>query len=136
MTTPFADLEKLVSAEVDALMGEPTRIFRKVSGQYFSRSADGGRADIDAVGVVDYNPIPARPKDQGQYDGFQAGLAADKIHVSYTDSRFASRDEWPADGDEILLLDPSRRGTRLRITRADPDDSAASSASVCQHEPD
>lgn len=122
MTTPFADLEKLVSVEVDALMGELTRVVRKVSGQYFSRSADGGRADIDVIGVVDYNPIMARPKDQGQYDGFQPGLAADKIHVSYTDSRFASRDAWPVDGDEIWLLDPTRSGVKLRVTRSDPDE--------------
>ncbi|TIS37509.1 hypothetical protein [Mesorhizobium sp.] len=122
MSTPFADLETLVSAEVDALMGEPTRVVRKVPGQYFSRSADGSRADVDVIGVVDYNPVMARPKDQGQYDGFQPGVAGDRIHVSYTDSRFADRAAWPADGDEIWLLDPARLGVKLRVTRADADE--------------
>ncbi|RWC91654.1 MAG: hypothetical protein EOS72_03085 [Mesorhizobium sp.] len=122
MTTPFAELEKRVSAEIDAHYGEATRVVRKVAGQYFSRSADGGRANVDVIGVVDYNPVMARPKDQGQYDGFQPGVAGDRIHVSYTASRFTDRDAWPADGDEIWLLDPDRHGAKLRVTRSDPDE--------------
>lgn len=118
----FADLETLVSTEVDAHMGEPTRIVRKVAGQYFSRSADVERAKIDAVGVVDFNPIMARPKDMGQYDGYQPELAADRIHVSYAVTAFRCREEWPAGNDDIVLLDPSRQGRRIRITRVDPDE--------------
>ncbi|RWM29408.1 hypothetical protein [Mesorhizobium sp.] len=121
MTTPFAELEKQVSAEIDAHHGELTRVVRKASGQYFSRVADGGRANVDIIGVLDFNPVMARPKDQGQYDGFQPGVAGDRIHVSYTASRFADRAAWPADGDEIWLLDPVRLGAKLRVTRTDPD---------------
>jgi hypothetical protein len=121
MTTPFAELEALVSAEVDALMAEPTLIEPKVSGQYFSRSADGTMPSIETVGVVDFNPTTPRPKDQGQYDGYQPGLTGDRIIVSYSDLVFSGREFIPKEGYEIELLDPSRNGTRLRITRVDPD---------------
>ncbi len=120
--TLFADLETLVSAEVDALMAEATRIERKVAGQYFARSADAERPPLEVAGVVDYNPVIARPKDMGQYDGYQPSLAGDRIHVSYTAALFPSRGLWPADGDEIHLLDPKRNGVRLRVTRTDPDE--------------
>lgn len=118
--TIFADLERLVSAEVDAHMAEATRIDRKVAGQYFSRSADDGRGAVEVVGVVDFNPVMARPKDLGQYDGYQPELAADKIHISYADDLFASRADWPVPGDEIILL--ARANRRLRVTRVDPDE--------------
>ncbi|TIR24025.1 MAG: hypothetical protein E5X34_13300 [Mesorhizobium sp.] len=121
MTTPFAELEKQVSAEIDAHHGEATRIVRKAAGQYFSRVADGARANADVIGVVDHNPVMARPKDQGQYDGFQPGVAGSRISVSYAVTRFADKAAWPQDGDEIWLLDPDRLGAKLRVTRADPD---------------
>jgi len=119
--TLFADLEKLVSAEVDALMGEPTRIDRKTAqNQYFARSEDASRASVTAVGVVDFNPIIARPKDMGQYDGYQPDVAADRIHVSYAETEFVSRETRPREQDEIVLLDRDNR--RLRVTRVDPDE--------------
>jgi hypothetical protein len=121
MTTPFAELEKIASDTIDDHMGEPTRIVRKVAGQYFSRSADGSRPPLEVVGIVDFNPVVARPKDQGQYDGYQPELSGDRIIVSYATTRFASRTDWPAKDDEIELLDPDRAGMKLRVTRPDPD---------------
>lgn len=122
MTTPFAELEEIVSETVDDHHGENTRIVPKVSGQYFSSSADGSRPPFDVIGVVDFNPVVARPKDQGQYDGYQPGLTGDRIIVSYTATRFdAPGKHPPADNYEIHLLAAGRQGMKLRVTRVDPD---------------
>ena len=118
--TIFADLERLASAAVDERMAEATRIELRVAGQYFSRSADVDRSSLNAAGVVDYNPVMVRPKDMGQYDGYQPELAGDRIHVSYADHQFAGRADWPEPGDEIVLI--ARADRRLRISRADPDE--------------
>ncbi|WP_378952078.1 hypothetical protein [Mesorhizobium sp. ANAO-SY3R2] len=122
MISEFADLEKLVSEAVDDVMGEPTRIVRKVKGEFLSRSADGSRAPLDVDGVVDFNPVLAKPMDMGQYDGYQPTTAADRIHVSYSEQVFADgKSAWPKDQDEIHLLAPERAGQALRVTRVDPD---------------
>lgn len=117
MASPFAALENLVSAEVDALYAERTRVHPMTAGRV-SRVADGARSVADAVGVVDFNPVLAKPQDMGQYDGYQPAVAADRIHVSYADSELPDGTQ---QNDEIELLEPERSGQRLRITRIDPD---------------
>ncbi len=118
MAAPFAILETLVSAEVDAMYGEGTRIHPMAAGRV-SRIADGAREAFNAVGVVDFNPILAKPQDMGQYDGYQPTVAADRIHVSYSEPAIAGGDV--RQDDEIELLSAHRNGQRLRITRIDPD---------------
>lgn len=120
MSSLFAELEELVSEAVDTVMGEPTRIDRRKKSGRFSSSADGEAASITVVGVVDFNPVIADPKDKGQYDGYQPNLAGDKLHVSYATSSFASAEEYPTQDDHIVLT--ARSGCPShRISRVDHD---------------
>lgn len=117
MASPFAALENLVSDSVDELYAERTRILPMAAGRV-SRVADGDRAIVDAMGVVDFNPVLAKAQDLGQYDGYQPTADADRIHVSYADTEFPAGTR---KDDEIELLEPERGGQKLRITRVDPD---------------
>ncbi|WP_420408693.1 hypothetical protein [Hoeflea sp.] len=130
MTTPFADLEILVSDAVDSLMAEPTRIIRKKRGEIFAGTADGARATVDVVGVVDLNPLTVVAQDQGQYDGFQPTLAANKVHVSYKHGVFASRDAWPKQDDRIVALVRAGPPT-YRVTKDAEDDGIGRVLCIC-----
>lgn len=114
----FAELEALVSAEIDDLYGEPTLIepMAKTS-RYFAGSADGNRAGKNVIGIVDFNPVTLISQDKGKYDGLRPAVAADKIHVSYDETKFP---DWrPQEGDVIVLTE--RASERLVVTRTDPD---------------
>jgi len=120
MSSLFAELEELVSEAVDTVMGEPTRIDRRKKAGRFSSSADGETASITVVGVVDFNPVIADPKDKGQYDGYQPNLSGDKLHVSYAVSSFTSTEDHPKQDDHIALI--ARTGCPShRISRVDYD---------------
>lgn len=118
MPSAFAELEKLVSAALDDHHGEQTRLDRRVAGGRFS-SAASEEDSVTLVGVVDFNPVIADPKDRSQYDGFQPVLAGDKAHVSYAVTAFESENDYPKKDDTIVLLE--RGNQALRISRVDPD---------------
>ena len=116
----FAELEALVSAEVDAVYGEPTRVEPRVktTGRYSARIADETRSPLSVTGVVDFDPITLISQDTGKYDGMRPAISGEKIHVSYTRSVFPS---WvPQQGDLIVLVDRSTQDL-LRISRVDED---------------
>lgn len=120
MPSKFADLfEPLVSAAIDDIYGEPTRIFRMVKNQIFAASASGD-APIDVIGVIDVNPVTVTAQDEGSYDGMQPQLAGEKYHVSYDLSLFTVPGTQPVQGSEIEATTRSEI-PRLRVTRVDPD---------------
>lgn len=120
MPSSFAELENLISEAVDSVMGEPTRIDRRRKSGRFSSSADDDRDSVTVTGVVDFNPVIADPKDKGQYDGFQPNLSGDKLHVSYAESSFTSKDEYPTQDDTIVLTGRPDQPC-FRISRVDFD---------------
>lgn len=131
MTTLFAELEALVSSAVDDFHGEPTVITRRLKGQYLAGSADGTRSSLPILGVIDKNPVTAKPQDEGTYDGFQPAVAADRYHVSYNKRLFASREEWPAQGDEIEASNnPSI--PRLKVVKTPEDDGIGRIVCICE----
>lgn len=120
MPSVFAGLERKVSAAVDGLYGEITRVHYRVTGGNFGSTADGGALPAQVVGIVDFKPVVVRMQDKSQYDGFQPDLAGDKSHVSYAESAFVAPNRFPRAGDEIELID--RAGfARLKVVRVDPD---------------
>jgi hypothetical protein len=119
MASFFAELERMVSAEVDTVFGEKTKLCPKVRGRYFANVPDGERSARILTGIVDFNPVALIAQDTGKYDGMRPAVAGDKIHVSYDAALFANG--LPEDGDEIELLETERNGERLRISRCDPD---------------
>ena len=133
MPSVFAGLESLVSEEIDAHFGEPTRVepMAKAS-KYFAGAADDTRTAKDVVGIVDFDPITQISQDTGKYDGMRPSIAADKIHVSYPMSAFAT---WlPKSGDIIVLIDREVQ-ERLLVSRADPD-GIGRFVCVCSRAPD
>lgn len=131
MTTLFADLEALVSNAVDRFHGEETVILRQQKGQYFAGTADSSRPETTVVGVIDKNPVTAKPQDEGTYDGFQPTVGADRYHVSYDKRLFASRAEWPAQGDFIQPVDNASI-PKLKVTRAPEDDGIGRILCICE----
>lgn len=131
MTSLFADLEEMVSSAVDDVMGEPTVIIRKQKGQYFAGSADGTRPSVTRVGVIDKNPVTAKPQDEGAYDGFQPVVGADRYHVSYNRRLFSGPSEWPAQGDLINPVDNPAIPT-LKVVKAPEDDGIGRIVCICE----
>lgn len=88
--TEFSALEQLVSDAIDGVFAESIRVIpmAKGGGDYNSRSEDTEREEIDAIGIIDYNPVVATVVDKGQYDGFQPAVAGEKIHVSFDMDQF------------------------------------------------
>ncbi len=118
MGSLFSDLEKRVSEAVDGLYGEAVCIEPRKAGRQLASAEDLSRPPTETWGVVDFNPVVAKPKDMGQYDGYQPTVSADRIIISFDD------DKLPADtapNDWIRLLDPDRKGLTFRIVRMDPD---------------
>ena len=131
MTSLFADLEELVSSAVDRFHGETTVIVRQQKGQYLARSADSSRPYLEVDGVVDRNPVTAKPQDEGAYDGFQPSIGGDRFHVSYNKRLFASRDEWPAQGDHIEI--PSNPSIPpLKVVKTPEDDGIGRIVCICE----
>lgn len=131
MTTLFADLEALVSSAVDRFHGERTMIIRQQKGQYFAGTADSSRPGIEKVGVIDKNPVLAKPQDEGTYDGFSPSVGADRYHVSYDKRLFATRQEWPAQGDFIEPVNNSSV-PKLKVTRPPEDDGIGRILCICE----
>jgi len=113
----FAGLEDLVSAEIDALYGEPTRIEpRAKTSKYLAGSADNTRSNQTVTGIVDFDPVTLISQDTAKYDGMRPSIAGEKIHVSYDLRHLA----WaPKQGDVIVLTD--REDDALLVSRADHD---------------
>ena len=130
MPSVFAGLESLVSEEIDALYGEPTRIDPKAkTSKYLSGAADSTRTSQTVVGIVDFDPTTLISQDTGKYDGSRPALAGEKIHVSYDLSTL----QWePRQGDVIVLID--REDEPLLISRVDPDGLGRVDC-VCQRAP-
>lgn len=118
MPSLFAELETRVSAEVDRVYAERTSIRPRVKTQHFGSVADADKQQIEVLGVVDFNPVVAQPRDLGQYDGFQPKLTGDRIIVSYTATLFTP-ETMPKDGYEIVLVE--RNDKVLSISRVEPD---------------
>lgn len=131
MTSLFAGLEDLVSSAVDRFHGEITVIIRQQKGQYLARTADSSRPDLEVAGVVDKNPVTAKPQDEGTYDGFQPTIGADRFHVSYNKRFFASREEWPAQGDLIEIPSNASIPT-LKLVKAPEDDGIGRIVCICE----
>lgn len=131
MPSVFAGLESLVSEEIDALYGEPTRIDPKAkTSKYLAGSADETRSAQTVTGIVDFDPVTFISQDVGKYDGARPAIAAEKIHVSYDERAL----QWmPKQGDIIVLTD--REDEPLLISRADPD-GLGRVVCVCQRAPE
>ncbi len=131
MTSLFADIETLVSNAVDGVYGEQARILRQSKNQYFAGSADSSRPTTLVTAVFDKNPVLARPQDEGNYDGFQPQVGADRYHVSINKRLFADKSLWPAQGDRIEAVNnPSI--PMLRVTRPPEDDGIGRIVCICE----
>lgn len=120
MTTLFARMETAVSAAVDNVYGEPTRIVPRKMGEFVRGSSDPTRMERDVMGVIDFNPVTVRSKEMSEYDGYRPELDGEKVHVSYTASRLGSPVIPPAVGDYIVALD--RPGTpRFQVVSVEAD---------------
>jgi hypothetical protein len=131
MASVFAGLESLVSEEIDALYGEPTRIDPKAkTSKYLAGSADNTRASQTVTGIVDFDPVTLISQDVGKYDGARPAIAGEKIHISYDLGTL----QWvPKTGDVIVLID--REDEPLLISRTDPD-GLGRVVCVCQRGPE
>ena len=120
MPTLFAQMETAVSAAVDRLHEEPTRIIPRKGGEFVRGPTDPARAERSVLGVIDFNPVTVRAKEQSEYDGYRPELDGEKVHVSYTASRLGTPVVAPIKGDIIVALD--RPGTpRFQIVSAEAD---------------
>lgn len=118
MTTLFARMETAVSAAVDAVHGERTRIVPRGRGEFVRGGQDPSRVVREIMGVIDFNPITIRAREQSEYDGYRPELDGEKVHVSYTASRLGS--DIPRKDDMIEALD--RPGApKFQIITAEPD---------------
>lgn len=105
MPTLFAQMETAVSAAVDHLHMERTRITPRVKGEFVRGGQDPNRVAREVMGVIDLNPVTIRAREQSEYDGFRPELDGEKVHVSYTASRLGSPVDMPRTGDLIEALD-------------------------------
>lgn len=103
MTTLFARMETAVSAAVDAVHGERTRITPRVAGEFIRGGQDPTRVVREVMGVIDFNPVTIRAREQSEYDGYRPELDGEKVHVSYTTSRLGV--DVPRKDDLIEALD-------------------------------
>lgn len=118
MPTLFAQMETAVSAAVDHLHMERTRITPRVQGEFVRGGQDPARAVREVMGVIDFNPVTIRAREQSEYDGYRPELDGEKVHVSYTASRLGAN--LPRQGDLIEALD--RAGSpKFQITIVEHD---------------
>lgn len=116
----FAEYERLVSGAVDVVFGDPITVLPQRRGEV-SASADPDRAQVTVVGVVDFNPRTVTPKGKEQYDAFQPNLVGEKVHVSFDEDAFASRDARPRSGDKLVAV--LKTGTfHLQVVSVEPDE--------------
>lgn len=120
MPTLFARMETAVSAAVDAVHGELTRITPMVVGEFVRGGPDPNRVVREVLGVIDFNPVTIRAREQSEYDGYRPELDGEKVHVSYTVSRLGTPVEMPRKGDVIEALDlPGVPKFQITIVEAD-----------------
>lgn len=120
MPTLFARMETAVSAAVDAIHGELTRITPMVAGEFVRGGLDPNRVVREVLGVIDFNPVTIRAREQSEYDGYRPELDGEKVHVSYTVSRLGTPVEMPRKGDVIEALDlPGVPKFQITIVEAD-----------------
>lgn len=116
----FADLETIVSGYVDEAFGDLVTHVPRRKGEV-SSVADTGRAVTTVAGVVDFNPRTVTPKGKEQYDAFQPNLMGEKVHVSFDENAFASRDVRPRSGDWLTATLKAGSFTFL-VVSAEPDE--------------
>lgn len=104
MPTRFQSLERRMSAAVDTLHGERTRVV-PTDRNAFASAASTLRTPYEAIGVFDMNPKVTMVRSQSRYEGDAASIAADRVHVSYDIAALPAENLWPRRGDEIELLD-------------------------------
>ena len=105
MPTLFAQMETAVSAAVDHLHMERTRLVPRASGEFVRGGQDPSRPVREVMGVIDFNPATIRAREQSEYDGYRPELDGEKVHVSYTLSRLGAPAVLPSKGDLIEALD-------------------------------
>jgi hypothetical protein len=119
MSSAFADIERLVSEVVDDVYGETVRItgMKPGAGDYGAQAEDNGRPFFDVTAIVDFNPVAVAVTDEGQFDGQQPFVAAQKAHVSIDTALL----DWaPRRGDKISLT--SRSPVEHFILHREPDE--------------
>lgn len=120
MTTLFARMETAVSAAVDAVHGERTRISPRLKSEFVRGGLDANRPVREVLGVIDLNPVTIRAREQSEYDGYRPEVDGEKVHVSYTMARLGTPPVMPQDGDLIEALDrPGVPKYRITIVEAD-----------------
>jgi hypothetical protein len=120
MPTRFAAREARVSASIDREHGEITRVLPRAASAYLAGHADGTRAILDIIGIIDTKPVIGRIKDRAEYDAHRPEVSGDTIHVSYTKTRFTDPAQWPRKGDHIQAIE--RSGTpKYQVTDVDDD---------------
>lgn len=118
MPTLFAQMETAVSAAVDHLHMERTRLVPRAPGEFIRGGQDPTRVVREVMGVIDFNPVTIRAREQSEYDGYRPELDGEKVHVSYTASRLGAFT--PRKDDLIEALD--RPGVpKFQIITAEPD---------------
>lgn len=116
----FSALEKRVSAEVDRIYSEPTLILWQEAGKYLAGVENATKMSVDAVGVIDFNPVALVAADRGQYDAFQPVVEGHRIHISYALSNFSSQDQVPT--QNCIIIATERKGQpKFKVNRVDPD---------------
>mgnify|MGYP001163357290 CR=1 FL=1 len=116
--TPFALLEKRISASVDRLNAERVGIEPRLRGP--TVAADTSRAARTITAVVDIKPVLATTRSSSRYNGADATVNAEDVHVSATVEALGEASTWPRVGDHLRMLD--RDGSpAASVQKVDPD---------------
>jgi hypothetical protein len=119
MPSIFADLERLATGAIDDVYGETVRVtgMKPGAGDYGGEAEDDGRPSFDVTAIPDFNPVAATVTDEGQFDGRQPFVAAERVHVSID----AAVLNWmPRKHDKISLI--SRSPVEHFVLSREPDE--------------
>jgi hypothetical protein len=116
----FARLEKRLSASVDRVNAERVRFEPRNRGNGPVVGADPSRPGRDFMAIVDVKPVVANARSSTRYNGAEATLNADEIHVSATTDVLGPAQGWPRVGDHLRMLDKDGEPVAL-IQKVDPD---------------
>lgn len=119
MTTRFQTIERRMSAAVDRLHAERTRVV-PTDRNGFASAASTLRTPYIATGVIDMNPVTTLVRSQSRYEGDAASVSADRVHVSYDVAALPAQNLWPRRGDEIEFMDRDNE-PRIKVNVVEPD---------------
>jgi hypothetical protein len=118
--TPFARLEKRLSASVDRVNAERVRLEPRRRGNGPVVGADTSRQAREFSAIVDRKPVLANARSSTRYNGAEATLNADELQASATTDALGPREGWPVVGDHIRMLDEEGQPA-ASVTKVNPD---------------